>query len=170
MHSLNYCPDFRVHYIEIDIKRLSDELINSKSQSKNIIIKEQIKLYEKLVLDKSDKEIKEIRQKIKTELYRLVEEIVLYNNHKFEINDDIRDISSDLEAELRKKKYRSKNTQEAYLLTTAGQKLYNKYNRFVKIRFKNGVIRTLFVSGMNIKNETKQKFERLNRVSLNDVD
>jgi DNA invertase Pin-like site-specific DNA recombinase len=145
----------RIVEIESNIKNLNDELLLTKITSNNTNIQQQLKAYDELVLNKSDNEIKEIRQKIQQELYKLIDKIVLFNNNKFEINDDIRDISTALDLAVQKKKHKSDNAKEKYLLTSAGQKLYNKHNRYVKIHFKNGAVRTIFVSGINIKPESQ---------------
>jgi hypothetical protein len=141
--------------IESKIKTLNDELISFKIYSNNSTITKQLEVYANLTKDITDTEIRDIRLKIQQELYNFVDKIVLYNNHKFEINDSIEDISSQLEQELIRKRYDTENSAEKYLLTSAGQKLFNKYNRYVKIHFKNGAVRSIFSNGMNIKPESQ---------------
>ena len=92
----------------------------------------------------TENELKVIRQKIHNEIKQIVSEIHFHNLDKYFAGDDLTEMTDKIFIEaLKKRRYKSTQEQENYLLTDAGSRFFNEYERSYAVVFKNGVTKLI---------------------------
>jgi hypothetical protein len=93
-------------------------------------------VYKNLVENTTENELKVIRQKIHNEIKQIVSEIHFHNLDKYFAGDDLTEMTDKIFIEaLKKRRYKSTQEQENYLLTDAGSRFFNEYERKIIIRY-----------------------------------
>lgn len=132
---------------------LKNELRELDREVDTNLLKENILSYQNSIRNKSEIEIKEIRQKIHYELRHLITEIRFYNLDTFCAGDDISEITdAQFIAALKKRRYKTPEQQVQYLLTDAGNRFFNEYLRFYTVKFRNGVLKQVRPSVNHVVN------------------
>ena len=103
-------------------------------------LNENIYSYNQIINEKSDNEIKNIRQVIHHEIKKNITKIIINNSSKFMAGDSIQDMEIDLTKTLKKKGYTLSESYD-YLLTDTGQRLYDQFTRTYTVIFSNGAKR-----------------------------
>lgn len=129
----------------------------NKSEIKNNIL-----MYEQLIAEKCDSEIREIRQKLQTEIKKIIKSIRLNNSDNFNASDVIYNFTDDnFNNELKNRNLFTTEQQENYLITEHGNRFFNEYNRTYTVIFKNGITRVVQPSRKlkyNFDNSKLKKF------------
>ena len=152
----------RIEKIKNEIRSKNTEQIKYSENFKKSEIINNVLMYEQLIAEKSDSEIREIRQKLQTEIKKIVKSIKLNNFDNFNAGDDIYAfIDDDFNNELKNKNLFTTEQQENYLITEYGNRFFNKYNRTYTVIFKNGITRVVQPSRKlkyNFDNSKLKKF------------
>lgn len=152
----------KIENIEKKINSKNIEKINYSENFNKTEIKNNVLMYGQLIAEKSDFEIREIRQKLHTEIKKIVKLIKFNNYDKFNAGDDIYEFADEnFINELKNKELITTEQQENYLLTEYGNRFFNEYNRTYTVIFKNGVTRVVQPSRKikyNFDNSKLQKF------------
>jgi DNA invertase Pin-like site-specific DNA recombinase len=142
--------------IENQIKEIKNQLFALNTKAIDI---EDLNNFDSLIIGKSTLEIKEIRERIYFKICSMVEKITLFNNFYYVGGDSIDD--SELLAVCFKRGYKTIDQIEEYLLTPTGQRLYNSYQRYYVVGFKNGASRVVYpAQQVNLLNVTAAKLKK----------
>jgi Na+/phosphate symporter len=133
-----------IESIKSKILQIKNELLDFEQNMSSTALKENIFAYKNLIENKPENELKVIRQKIHNEIKQIVSEIRFHNLDKFFVGDDVSEITNKTFVEaLKKRRYKTIQEQENYLLTDAGSRFFNEYERSYTVLFKNGVTKLI---------------------------
>lgn len=127
--------------IKNEIARATNELVQLTQKIGGESLKENLAVYEKLVVEKDKGDLKAIRHKIYNQIRHLIKNIKFYNLDRYEPADDLSELDAEFLALLKKKRYKTEEQQINYLQTEAGQRTFGKYHRSYTIEFKNGIVK-----------------------------
>ena len=124
--------------------KIKNEFLDFEQNISSTVLKENIIVYKSLVENTTENELKVIRQKIHNEIKQIVSEIHFHNLDKYFAGDDLTEMTDKIFIEaLKKRRYKSTQEQENYLLTDAGSRFFNEYERSYAVVFKNGVTKLI---------------------------
>jgi DNA invertase Pin-like site-specific DNA recombinase len=139
--------------LDKQIRVLEEEITLVKSEIKNIQTEMELKQDDVIINNrndvvnlstllqgKTDVESYEIRQSINNKLKTLISRIIIYSGFKFpaeEIYNNEADISSEFIEFMIRKGYANTDQQYQYLKTVGGQRIYNRFERYFVVRFRN---------------------------------